>query len=198
MKKFLRYPIILSTLILTACPGINYESSKDKLFKNKMDLPNPMNRYYSGIHFKLSELFQLSYNTDYVVKDNAETWIDYELNLHFSTEYFTKSDAKSYKFTFSEKVNDLNAVHDYYVLKRQNSLSKHFTSIKKPVAKSVGFNGLIQSIEGKNEYSDDRLMYLMATIEVDNKFYVFQLIGKKENMGYLNDDFLDILNSIEK
>jgi hypothetical protein len=38
----------------------------------------------------------------------------------------------------------------------------------------------------------------MATVHVYDKFYVFQLIGKKENMGYLNDDFLAILNSIEK
>lgn len=198
MKKFFRYLVILSGLILTACPGVKYESAKDKLFKNRMDLPNPHRKYYQGIHFQLSELFENAYNSDYVIKDDALNMINYELNLYFSVEAFSKTEAESYQYTFSNDLDKLNAVHDYYVLSRQKSLSRHFTSIKKPVAKSVGFNGVLQTIEGLNEYADDKLMYLMATVEVGDKYYVFQMIGKKENMGYLNDDFLDIINSIEK
>lgn len=198
MKKYFRYLIILSGLLLTACPGVKYEGAKDKLFKNRMDLPNPQKRYYEGIRFQVSELFENGYNSDYVIKDNALNLINYELNLYFSVEAFSKEEAESYKFTFSNELDELNAVHEYYVLARQNSLSRHFTSIKKPVAKTVGFKGLLQTIEGTNEYGTDKLIYLMSTVEVGNQYYVFQLIGKKENMGYLNDDFLDIINSIEK
>lgn len=197
MKKLIRYAAILSCLILTACPGVQYESAQSKLYKNNMDLPKPERRYYQGIHFDISELLENSYNTDYVIKDNALVLINYDLNLNCSVEMFTESDAEHYKFMFSDKVDNLNAVHDYYVMKRQNSLENHFTSIKKPEYKKGGFRCLYQSIEGST-YSDDNLLYLMSSVEVGDKIYVFQMIGKKENMGYLNDDFRDIINSIEK
>jgi hypothetical protein len=163
-----------------------------------MDLPSPTKRFHDGISYMLSDLFEDSYNTDFVLKDNATTKIIYDLYLNFSVESFTKLEAESFRFNFSEDTDLLNAVHDHYVFSRQKSLDSYFTSVKKPIDKKVGFKGYTQTIQGSNEYSENDLMYLMATLEVGDKFYVFQLIGKKENMGYLKDDFSAILNSIEK
>lgn len=186
------------SLLLTACPGTKYEDAGKKLHTNNMDLPDPKINYYRGIRFKLSKLFEDSYDTDFVINDNALTKIIYDLDLNFSVEKFDKNDAISFQFSFSDKTDLLNAVHDYYVFKRQKSLYEQFTSIKKPVPKEVGFNGVVQTIEGENYEGDEILTYFMATIEVYDNYYVFQLIGKKENMGYLYDDFISMLNSIEK
>lgn len=187
-------------VLFTACPGVDYEDAGDKLFKNNMDLPDPEKRYHDGVKFMLSSLFEDSYNTDFVLKDNATTKVIYDLDLNFSVESFTKVEAEAYKFNFSEETDLLNAVHDNYVYARQRSLPSYFTSVKKPVSKKVGFKGVFQTIKGTavEDYDGADLLYLTATIEVGEKFYVFQLIGKTDNMGYLKDDFEDILNSIEK
>jgi hypothetical protein len=133
-----------------------------------------------------------------VLKDDATTKIIYELELNFSVEAFDKNESKAFQFAFTDSVDLLNAVHDQYIIKRQNSLFNQFTSIKKPIDQSVGFNGIIQTIEGETYENDRTNTYFMATVQVGDNYYVFQLIGRKENMGYLYDDFLDILNTIEK
>jgi hypothetical protein len=199
--KILNFLSLVSCcILLTACPSANYEDASDKLFKNNMDLPDPEKRYHDGIKFKISSLFEDSYNSDFVLKDNATTKVIYDLDLNFSVESFTKIEAEAYKFNFSEGTDLLNAVHDNYIYARQRSLDSYFTSVKKPVNKMVGFKGVCQSIQGTGIEENDNqdLLYLTATIEVGEKFYVFQLIGKTKNMGYLKDDFEDILNSIEK
>jgi hypothetical protein len=184
--------------LLTACPGSNYENAQKKLQKNNMDLPDPIKQYHNGIHYQLSNLFEEGYNKGFVIKDDATTKIIYELELNFSVEAFDKNEAKAFQFAFTDSVDLLNAVHDQYVIKRQNSLFHQFTSIKKPVDKSVGFTGITQTIQGETYENDRTSTYFMATVQVGDNYYVFQLIGLKENMGYLYDDFLAILNSIEK
>lgn len=197
--KFIHILFLLTLVVLlTACPRVQYEDAKKKLYKNHMDLPDPEINYYSGIRFKLSNLFTDAYNKDYVLKDDALTRVIYDLDLNFSIEEFDASEAQAFQFAFSENTDLLNAVHDHYSFKRQNSLEEHFTSIKKSVPKTVGFNGVIQTIEDTEDLDEENLLYIMSTVEIRNKYYVFQLIGKKDNMGYLYDDFLNILNSIDK
>lgn len=198
MKIIHLLSILMILGMLTACPSPRYEDARVKLFKNNMDLPDLDKVYHDGIHFKLSDLFTDSYNKEFVIKDDATTKIIYDLDLNFSVESFDSTEAEMFKYVFSENTDNLNAIHDQYVIKRQKSLYEYFTSIKKSVPEKVGFNGVIQTIEGVNYYEDEPLIYLMATIEVYDRFLVFQLIGKKENMGYLYDDFLNILKSIEK
>lgn len=192
------FSLLILTIVLTACPRVQYEDAKKKLYKNNMDLPDLKITYYNGIRFKMSNLFVDSHNKDFVIKDDALTKVIYDLDLNLSVEVFDENDANAIQFAFSEDVDLLNAVHDHYSFKRQKSLHEHFTSIKKSVPKEVGFKGVIQTIEGKDYMDEEQLLYLMSTVEIRNKFYVFQLIGKKENMGYLYDDFISILNSIEK
>ena len=77
-------------------------------------------------------------------------------------------------------------------------MNKYSTSIKKETPKSVGFPGYIQVVHGGIYDDGMESSYFTATIDVNGTFFVFQLIGKKDNMGYLYDDFLDILSSVEK
>jgi len=198
--KFINIALFfISVFVLTACPSSKpYEDAVKKLHKNRMDLPNPILSYHDGIRFKVSELFEENYSPTYVLKDDATTGIIYDLDLNFSVESFTKAEAEAFQFAFSDSTDLLNSVHDQYVLKRENSLFDYKTSIKKSVPKTVGFTGIIQTIQGATYEFGTQTTYLMSTIEIGDKFYVFQLIGVKHNMGHLYDDFLDILNSIEK
>lgn len=185
--------------VLTACPSTHkYEEASKKLHKNKMDLPDPVMYEHDGVSYKISELFEENQDVNYVLKDDATTKIIYDLDLNFSVESFTKAEAEAFQFAFSDSIDLLNSVHDQYVIKRENSLIEPRTSIKKIAPKKVGFPGIIQTIHGSTYEFGKETTYLMSTIEIGDKFFVFQLIGIKDNMGYLYDDFLDILNSIEK
>jgi hypothetical protein len=186
------------TIVLTACPDMRTESSQQKLFKNHMDLPDLERIQYSGINFQLSKLFEDNLNFEYVIKDAALSRTIYDLGLHFSTEVFTESDATVFNYSLQTETDNLNAVHNYYALKRQNSLYEHFSSVKKKGPRENGYPSIIQTIEGPGYEGGDTLSYMMATVDVNKKYYVFQLIGKKGNIGYLYDDFIAILKSIRK
>lgn len=160
-----------------------------------MDLPDLERYYYQGISYNLSSLFEDDYDDDYVIQNDADTRIIYDLGLRFSVEKFDASEAEMIEYGFEGTTNKLNAVHDNYILKRQQSLYEADVSIKKEFSQGK-FDGLIQIIHG-DEYGDLlSTSYFTATLNVDGNYFVFQLIGKRENMGYLYDDFVDILNSV--
>lgn len=177
---------------------MQYEDASTKLSKNGMDLPNPVKSYHKGIRFKISELFSDGYDKNFVLKDDALTKAIYEIGLNFSVESFSKSEAAVFQYAFTEQRDPLNAVHDQYIVKRQNSLHDQYTSIKKAVPTTVGFDGIIQIIQGSRYDKETASSYFMATLQIGENYYVFQLIGKKENMVYLYDDFIEILKSVEK
>lgn len=190
--------LIVLMLVLTACPEIRTEGAQQKLFKNHMDLPELNRVKYYGISFQLSKLFEDNFDFEYVIKDQAMSKSIYDLGLNFSAEMFTQSEADLFKYSIGEDRDNLNAVHDYYVIKRQNSMYEHFSSIKKKGPRNSGFPTVIQTIEGPGYEGGDTVTYMMATVDVNDKYYVFQLIGKKGHIGYLYDDFLDIIKSIKK
>jgi len=94
--------LILLSFLFTACPEIRQENAQEKLFKNNMDLPDLKRVKYHGISFKISKLFEDSFDKDFVLKDDAMTRIIYDLDLNFSAEKFSKSDAEMIKFQLSE------------------------------------------------------------------------------------------------
>jgi hypothetical protein len=197
--KISRILIVLPLLlVLYACPGASHKSDLKKIQENNMDLPDLRDRAYSGIRFKLSDLFRNSYNDDFVIQDNAKTMAIYGIDLNFSVEVFDKDEAELIQFAFDDEISALDAVHDNYVLKRMETFEEGEASIKKPCSKDVKYPGYTQVLHGKNLFYGDMTTYMMATVEIDNEYYVFQLIGKRENMGYLFDDFEDILVSITK
>lgn len=175
-----------------------YVSDTEKLQKNNMDLPDPRPHFFNGIRYELSSLFYSHYDDDYVISDNYDISRNAELQLYFSVEFFSKSDAEEFQFQFEEgdSISYLDAVHDHYAVKRNASLEEASVSIKKSVPESVGFPGVMQTISGSTYSSLTPNTYMFATLEIENEYVVVQLIGKKDNMGYLYDDFIDILSSI--
>ena len=187
--------------LLTACPPSrrsNYQSNLKQVKKNGMDLPNLQTERYEGIEYQLSNLFTHDYDDDYVKTDYASTKCIYDMNIHFSVEMFDQNDAEATSYAFDEEIDLLNAVHDDYILIREESLENEQTSIKKEVPASVGYPGYIQIVHGAPSTYGERSSYFTATLEVDDEYYVFQLIGKEENMGYMYDDFIDIISSVQK
>lgn len=165
-----------------------------------MNFPDLEKQYYNGIKYTLSDMFDSDYDDDYVLTDNASTMIVYGLDVNFSVEVFDREEAEIIQYAFDGDIDLFNAVHDNYILKREASLYEPSISIKKPTPKSVGYPGFIQVVNG-SPYSydeDEGSSYFTATLDIDGDYYVFQLIGKKSNMGYLYDDFINILSSVEK
>ena len=163
-----------------------------------MDFPNLRKEYYNGIYFMLDEMFVNDYENNYTLSDNALTKVVYELDVNFSVEMFNKRDAETIRYAFDSDIESLDAVHDNYIIQRQKSLYEHSTSIKKELPKSVPYNGSIQVVHGGSYSTNTPSSYFIATVDIGGEYYVFQLIGKKDNMGYLYDDFIELLSSIEK
>ena len=162
-----------------------------------MDFPDLRTRNYSLISFQLSSLFDPDYAIDYALQDNAAGYIIYEMDVFFSVEEFDEEATETIKFSFdNDSLAGIDAVHDHYFWKRNESLTDAEIGIKKELPESVQFPGYIQVINGAESDYNVPSSYFTATLEINNKYYVFQLIGKEENMGYLYDDFIDILSSV--
>lgn len=198
IKTFISLGVI--AFVLTACPSepSSFESDLEKLQNNKMDFPDLRTQYYEGINYKLSDLFYRIYYDEFVIQDDAVVRIIEELDLYFTVELFSEEDAIYAQNEFTEEIDLLDAVHDMYAIKRINSLDQSSVSVKKEVPENVQFPGYIQVISGSTYKNNYPTTYFMATLKVEDEYYVFQMIGKKENMGYLHDDFIDIISSVSR
>lgn len=162
-----------------------------------MDFPNLRSQRYSSIKFQLSELFDRDYGVYHTVQDNAIGFVIHDMNVHFTVEKFINDEVEMIQFAFDDEIAPLDAIHDNYILKRGESLIEPtYTGIKKELPGTINFPGFIQVVEGAGSDYEDALSYFTATLEIGNDYYVFQLIGMEGNMGYLYDDFLDILSSV--
>lgn len=198
MKFYIFIALTGIFLLTTACPGSTFDTDLKKLQKNGMDFPDLRRVYYNGINFKLSDMFVNDYENNYTLTENADTKVIYALDLNFSVESFTEEDAEVYRYAFDEDIESLDAVHDNYIIQRKKSLYDNATSIKKELPKSVKYPGYIQVVHGGSFSTEAESSYFTATLDINGQYYVFQMIGKRENMGYLYDDFIDILSSVEK
>lgn len=200
MKHITLISLIVGAFLLTGCPEKAAQGMSDlqRVQQNNMDLPNPMKYYFNGVQYRLSNIFIPHYNDDYVISSMHDIKMNPELHLHFSIESFSRDDAEGFRFSFgdSEDIKLLDAVHDHYAVKRNESLEEAKVNIKKDLPKTVGFPGYIQVISGSVYRRSAPNSYFFATLELEDQFLVVQLIGKEENMGYLYDDFLEILSSI--
>lgn len=183
--------------MLTACPEITYKSPLELIQENNMDLPEPIVFYHKGLNFKLSNLFEKSSNRNMVIQNDAAVRIISQLSLYFTVESFSQSEADDYAYSFNTEIDPLDAIHDVYSEKRLKTFDEYTISIKKAVPAPIKYPGYIQVLSGSQYENDLPTTYFMATIQVENKYFVFQLIGKEDNMGYLHDDFIEILSSIK-
>lgn len=183
--------------LLTACPGNSSESALKRIQENGMDFPDLQSRRYLSVKFQLSNLFDRDYGMDYTLKDDASGFIIYSMDVHFCIERFEGEEIEMIQFAFDDEIPAIDAVHDNYILKREASIEDGETGIKKELPNSVNFPGYIQVIDGATYSYSENLSYFTATLEIDDEYYVFQMIGKADNMGYLYDDFIDILSSVK-
>jgi hypothetical protein len=188
--------------VITACPsGNGRQSDLKRIQENNMDLPDLYTESFEGIDFQLSELFKKDYQNDHTLKGSSAFCKKIRgIDTHFTLEVFDDYDVNQFTEEFEDsdgQLNPLDVVHDYYILKRHESLSNPGLSIKKILPKRVKQKGYIQIVEGSKYASGTGSTYFTATIEIKGEYYVFQLIGVADNMGYLYDDFLDILASVK-
>lgn len=198
MKSIFFICNLLLIISLFACSGGTYRPTHKILGDNHMDFPIVEKNHYKRIAFELSPLFTNAINSNYTIQSNAFKRVIYDINLNFSVEVFSKSEAEKLKDKFSIPTDALNSVHDYYVSKRKNSLYLPAVSIKKNIPKMKGKEGVIQVIEGSTYDNRTTNSYFTSTLKMGSQYYVFQLIGKKDCMGYLYDDFEKILASVSK
>jgi hypothetical protein len=188
--------LIGAFFLLTACPGSRSQSPLGRVQENGMDFPDLRSQRFSVVKFQLSRLFDRDYGLDYAVQDNASGFVIYGMDIHFSVERFDQEEIEYIQFAFDEEISPMDAVHDHYILKRESSLENAETGIKKELPKSVKFPGYVQVVEGARSDYGQTSSYFTATLEIGNDYYVFQLIGREPSMGYLYDDFIDILSSV--
>lgn len=187
---------VATALIVYGCPGSMNQKEIKKLQENKNNLPDLVKQTYSGISFKLSSLFERDYNSSYTVKNNPFSRSIYNLGLYFSLEYFDLREVETIKFAFENDISGIEAVHEYYIDKRINSVFSPFLSIRKELPKKNSPQGYIQVVEGPTYEFGESITYFTATFKVEEKIYVMQMIGKTGNMDYIYDDFLAIINSV--
>ncbi len=191
--------LIVVAAFTTACPGSVYNNDQLKAIqKNGMDFPELRKMYYNGIHFMICDFFVNDYSDNYTLMDNAETKIIYSMDLNFSVETFDPRDVETIQYAFDQDISPLDAVHDNYIIRRQKSLYEPSTSIKKSTPKSVKYPGYIQVVSGSPYSNENPSSYFLATLEIEGEYFVFQMIGTHKNMGYLYDDFIDLLSSVQK
>ena len=198
MNRSLVYLVFILPF-LTACPTSQRTNPAENVKANHFNFTDPELRAYKGIEFKLSELFEDSHYTEYVIKNDALTKSIPEMNIHFSIEEFDEMDIDTYRFLREKKGDEVEIVHDFYISSRLQTLIEGRKSIKRKLSSKVGFKGYLQNIDGG--LGDDETTwssYFVGSVLIDGKVYIFQMIGRKDVMYNFYDDFLKILESIEK
>ena len=198
VRRYTFIAFYVTLFITTACPSSNYDSAHKRLKANNMDFPDQKKEYYKDIEYMLSDMFVNGYDNHFAISKDADTKIIYGLGINFSVEVFEPQEAEVIKFSMDKEVDFHRAVHDNYILRRQNSLNEHTLTVIKKTPKKISFPGYIQTVHGSQFDYNDASSYFTATLDIDGSYYVFQLIGKEDNMGYLYDDFIDILASVTK
>jgi hypothetical protein len=197
--------IFLFTLILpilVGCPMSNSPTkAANELYSNKMDFKKWTTLDFEGISFILPRKFEEETNFNYTIdKYSSKQYSLQSLFLYFSVEKFSDTSATYLQYVNNQKSN-LHAVQKNYVNIIQNSLSVNYsegyrTSEIKLLSKNSLSQVIIQNFNRQNKWDADQTStYFIATKKIKKSFYVFQFVGKTENMRYLQDDFFKIVNS---
>lgn len=200
MRTILFFILLLP--ILVACPNSN-TSTKDanELYVNNMDFKKWWETDFSEISYLLPSKFEQETEWNYTVnKKYSQQKSISSLYLYFSVEKFSDSSATYLQYLNNEKSN-LHAIQKNYVSRIQNSLNTENdngseTSEIKQLSENCISQVVIQNFIRFYQWdSDQTKTYFIATKKIKKSFFVFQLIGKTENMRYLQDDFFKIVYS---
>jgi hypothetical protein len=198
MKTAFLFLVFFTFLAISSCKSKNYKTSKNELMSKQMDFISFEERFYKGIKFQLPSNFRTKERPKFTLKSNSFAEYMPELNLYFSIERFTQKEGIKIQNEFTENTSMLDAINDQYIYKRQASLYNSYTSVKKEISSNLKYNGCMQVIQGETYDGYDKNCYFTATIQVLDEYYIIQLIGPKNNMGYLYDDFNEIISSVKK
>ncbi len=196
------YKFLLLLPLTVACPNQNSTSiDVIELQSNNMDFKKWIITDFIDITYLLPAKFEKELESNYTIdKYSSQQKSISSLSLYFSIEKFTDTTATILKNVNNEKTN-LNAIQKNYIRSIQNSLSQSNiegfrTSELKRISKICLSQVIIQNYVRQYKWDTDySKTYFIATKKIKNSFYVFQLIGKSENMKYLQDDFFKIVNS---
>jgi hypothetical protein len=156
---------------------------------------------FVDISYKIPQKFEQELESNYTIeKYSSQQKSIPSLSLYFSVEKFTDTSATYFQYINNERSN-LHAIQKNYIISIQNSLSQedytgYRTSEIKRLSKKCLSQVVIQNFVRQYKWDTDySRTYFIATKKINKSFYVFQLIGKSENMKYLQDDFFKIVNS---
>jgi len=195
--------LILVLPLLVACPNTSNSPSKDanELYKNKMDFKKWRKNHFSNISFLLPQKFEENNDFYYTINKFASKQFRIQtLSLYVSVEEFSDTTATYLQYVNNQKSN-LHAVQKNYVNSIQNSINRNYgngsrTSELKKISRNCFSQVIIENFQRQNKWdSDNSSTYFIATKKIKKSFYVFQFIGRTENLKYLQDDFFKIVNS---
>ena len=200
MRNILLFFFVLPFLV--ACPNSNTPTrDANELYSNNMDFKKWKKTDFVDISYILPQKFEQELESNYTIeKYSSQQKSIPSLSLYFSVEKFTDTTATYFQYINNEKSN-LHAIQKNYVNNIQNALSQenysgYRTSEIKRLSKKCLTQVVIQNFIRFYKWdSDQTKTYFIATKKIDKSFFVFQLIGKSENMKYLQDDFFKIVNS---
>lgn len=201
MKSKSLCSFLIALFLFTACPPVKVKNEgKIRLEKNNMDFDSFENYYFEGVNYKLWDVFKPEFYREYTLSDVSERFSVENLNLYFSIEKFSLEQAQDILFSFNEDIDLVDAVHQNYMNHRIDySYEDIKISSKTAIPDSIGVNGFIQVIEDGEKLPRNESYgstYFIATFKKKNQYYVIQLIGPISNMGYLYDDFIDLVKSV--
>lgn len=200
MRTIFLFLLVLPFLV--ACPNSNAPTrDANELYSNNMDFKKWKKTEYSDITYLLPQKFEYESESIYTIeKYSAQQKSIPSLSLYFSVEKFSDTTATYFQYVNNEKSN-LHAIQKNYINSVQNSLTEensigYRTSEIKKINNKCLSQVVIQNFERQYKWDSDLTKtYFIATKKINKSYYVFQLIGKTENMKYLQDDFFKIVNS---
>ncbi len=184
-------------LILCGCPSPgNRKDDMAELKKNRYDFKKLVKKNYRGIYFDCPLALENSFVTDHLYKKDGLSLSNRDIGIFLSVEKFDSTEADAAMFYFEEEIPRLTAIHEMYMEERRKSLKYLENSIKTDLPEGVKLPGSLEVIYGRQDDYEQDLKYIIATVEKDNSWYVFQFVVGQDLSGYLFDDFKDLLKSV--
>lgn len=190
--------LLSSTVLFTACPPSN--SSRQtikKIQNNKMNLPELVKETYGGLTFDISKLFEDYYSTEFCLSSSADCYFIPDIDLYFSIEKVEEKSINAMRFYNDDTTKDPTySLQKFYGIFRAESLYNGAVSEITPIPASYKIPGYMQTVDGNPSNYSEGQMYFMASFKISGEYFMIQMIGRKENMAYLYDDFQRIIKSI--
>lgn len=162
-----------------------------------MDFKKFEKKTFKNVCYELPINFEKTYLRNFVTKPlKSVTLKSNHPDIYFSIENYNSNEVADILQTSIDINANFSLFHDYYFNKRFESLTNPYSSIKKWIPRTQN-KTIFQTVDGENN-DGITLTYFTSSIKVNSEIYIIQLIGSKEIMQYIYDDFMKILKSVKK